>query len=94
MTSIWLDGVQPPRDDPWLPAAPEVVVVGAGLTGLATAALLARGGLSVAVLEARTVGAVTTGNTTAKVSLLQGTGYTHLSRHHPAERAATGRRRR
>ena len=85
MTSIWLDGVQPPRDDPWLPAAPEVVVVGAGLTGLATAALLARGGLSVAVLEARTVGAVTTGNTTAKVSLLQGTGYTHLSRHHPAE---------
>lgn len=85
MTSIWLDGVQQPHDDPWLPAAPEVVVVGAGLTGLATATLLARAGVSVAVLEARTVGAVTTGNTTAKVSLLQGTGYTHLSRHHPTE---------
>lgn len=85
MTSIWLDGVQQPHDDPWLPAAPEVVVVGAGLTGLATATLLARAGVSVAVLEARTVGAVATGNTTAKVSLLQGTGYTRLSRHHPTE---------
>lgn len=85
MTSIWLDGVQQPRDDPWLPAAPEVVVVGAGLTGLATATLLARAGVSVAVLEARVVGAVASGNTTAKVSLLQGTGYTHLSRHHPSD---------
>ena len=85
MTSIWLDGVQEPRDDEWPRVAPEVVVVGAGLTGLATATLLARGGVQVAVLEARSVGAVTTGNTTAKVSLLQGTGYTHLSRHHPTE---------
>ena len=85
MTSIWLDGVQQPRDDEWPRGAPEVVVVGAGLTGLATATLLARGGVQVAVLEARSVGAVTTGNTTAKVSLLQGTGYTHLSRHHPTE---------
>ena len=85
MTSIWLDGVHQPHDDEWPQAAPEVVVVGAGLTGLATATLLARDGVSVAVLEARTVGAVATGNTTAKVSLLQGTGYTHLSRHHPTE---------
>ena len=33
----------------------DVVVVGAGLTGLATATLLARSGVSVAVLEARVV---------------------------------------
>jgi glycine/D-amino acid oxidase-like deaminating enzyme/nitrite reductase/ring-hydroxylating ferredoxin subunit len=49
------------------------VVVGAGLTGLVTALLLIRSGRRVAVIEAREVGAVTTGNTTGKVSLLQGT---------------------
>ena len=49
------------------------VVVGAGITGLVTALLLARSGRRVAVIEAREVGAVTTGNTTGKVSLLQGT---------------------
>jgi glycine/D-amino acid oxidase-like deaminating enzyme/nitrite reductase/ring-hydroxylating ferredoxin subunit len=53
-------------------------VVGAGLTGLVTALLLARAGRSVAVVEARDVGAVTTGNTTGKVSLLQGTRLSHI----------------
>ncbi len=51
---------------------PDVVVVGAGITGLATAAALAAQGASVVVLEAREPGAVATGNTTAKLSLLQG----------------------
>ena len=51
----------------------DAVIAGAGITGLTTAVLLARAGKSVAVLEARTVGAAATGNTTAKVSLLQGT---------------------
>jgi glycine/D-amino acid oxidase-like deaminating enzyme/nitrite reductase/ring-hydroxylating ferredoxin subunit len=49
------------------------VVVGAGLTGLTAALLLAKSGRAVAVIEARDIGAVTTGHTTGKVSLLQGT---------------------
>ena len=79
MTSLWLDRAVPIADDP-LPGPEEhldVLVVGAGLTGLTTALLLARAGLRVACVEARHVGAVTTGRTTGKVSLLQGT---HLSR--------------
>src|SRR3954465_8343939 len=54
------------------------LVVGAGLTGLVTGLLLARAGRPVAVVEAREVGAVTTGNTTGKVSLLQGTRLSHI----------------
>lgn len=78
MTSLWLDG-RPAIPDDALPldAPLDDLVVGAGLTGLSTALLLARAGRRVAVVEARSVGAVTTGNTTAKLSLLQGT---HLSR--------------
>ncbi|MEV7529041.1 FAD-dependent oxidoreductase [Agrococcus sediminis] len=49
-----------------------VVVVGAGITGLMTAALLTRRGASVVVLEAREPGAAATGGSTAKLSLLQG----------------------
>lgn len=58
------------------------VVVGGGLTGVTTALLLARGGASVALLEARSLGAVTTGNTTAKLSLLQGTHLSSIAKKH------------
>ena len=83
MSSLWLDRAVPLADDP-LPGADEhldAVVVGAGLTGLTTALLLARAGQRVACLEARHVGAVTTGRTTGKVSLLQGTHLSRIRRH-------------
>jgi glycine/D-amino acid oxidase-like deaminating enzyme len=58
----------------------DVVVVGAGLTGITTALLLARAGREVLVLEAHSLGAGTTGSSTAKVSLLQGTTLSTLRR--------------
>ena len=82
MKSIWLDPRPPVETDAFeANGSSDVVVVGAGLTGLTTALLLRRGGLSVTVLEARTIGAVTTGNTTAKLSLLQGNVLSGIRRH-------------
>lgn len=62
----------------------DVVVVGAGITGTVTALLLAEQNLAVALVEARDIGAVTTGNTTGKVSVLQGTRLSRIGRRHPA----------
>ncbi|HZC52112.1 MAG TPA: FAD-dependent oxidoreductase [Mycobacterium sp.] len=81
MTSLWFDER---AEQPWIasrladgPGSADVIVVGAGITGLMTAVLLSRAGKDVLVLEAHTVGSCATGNTTAKISLLQGT---HLSK--------------
>lgn len=84
LTSLW--NARRPRPAPEPPALVgdwDVVVVGAGITGLTTATLLARAGKSVLVLEARHVGAGTTGGSTAKVSLLQGTHYSRIAKRHP-----------
>ena len=62
----------------------DVVVVGAGLTGLATALLLAREGLDVAVIEAGEVGELASGANTGKLTLLQGSVLSSLRRHHSA----------
>ena len=87
MTSLWLDRAQPFTSDPLPEEAVDELVVGAGITGLTTALLLARAGRRVAVVEARDVGAVATGNTTAKVSLLQGTKYSRLL-HYQSQKVA------
>lgn len=86
MTSLWRDDTRAISSDDFVPdAVYDTVVVGAGITGLATAALLARSGREVTVLEARSVGAGTTGNTTAKLSLLQGTVLSALRRQYSQE---------
>jgi glycine/D-amino acid oxidase-like deaminating enzyme/nitrite reductase/ring-hydroxylating ferredoxin subunit len=90
VTSLWLDRATPIADDPLPPPDQplDALVVGAGLTGLTTSLLLARAGLRVACVEARHVGAVTTGRTTGKVSLLQGTHLSRIVRHQPVDVAS------
>ncbi|KRA30851.1 MULTISPECIES: FAD-dependent oxidoreductase [unclassified Nocardioides] len=91
MSSYWLDQHRPvtaESADRFTGAAVEttdVVVVGAGLTGLTTGLLLARAGKRVIVLEAGSVGSGTTGHTTGKVSLLQGRKLSRLLEHQSKE---------
>lgn len=83
MTSLWLDGTRRDFSSEFVASSEfDVVVVGAGLTGVVTALLFARTGRKVALLEARTTGAVTTGNTTGKISLLQGTRLASIAKKH------------
>ncbi|MDN8549727.1 FAD-dependent oxidoreductase [Microbacterium sp. NM3R9] len=62
----------------------DVVIVGAGLTGLATALELVRAGMDVAIVERGGIGELASGSNTGKISLLQGTTLSSLRRHHPA----------
>lgn len=81
-TSLWLSRSADIVSDEFEAGARyDELVVGAGITGLVTALLFARAGRKVAVIEAREVGAVTTGNTTAKLTVLQGTQLSQIRRH-------------
>jgi glycine/D-amino acid oxidase-like deaminating enzyme/nitrite reductase/ring-hydroxylating ferredoxin subunit len=78
--ALW---TSPPR----LPAAPlpddvDVVVIGAGITGLTAAVTIAESGARVAVVEARAVGGGSTGRSTGKVTSQHGLRYARLVKDH------------
>lgn len=90
LQSVWFDDVERPNR-PVLSGDLDVdlVVVGAGITGLTTALLAQRDGLSVAVVEARRVGSGTTGHTTGKLTAQHGLVYAGLAERHGIEAART-----
>jgi glycine/D-amino acid oxidase-like deaminating enzyme/nitrite reductase/ring-hydroxylating ferredoxin subunit len=65
----------------------DVAIVGAGITGITAAYLLAKEGLKVAILEAGGVLNGTTGHTTAKVTAQHGLLYDELLQHFGREKA-------
>lgn len=79
---------QTPAASATLPRAADVLVVGAGLTGLATALRLAQAGRTPLMVEARRVGAGSTGHSSAKLSLLQGSMLQRLRAHVGVETTA------
>ena len=82
-SSLWLAGRPGPEHGPLRgEIAADVVVVGGGIAGVTTALRLQREGVRVVLLEAVAIGCGVSGNTSAKVSALQGTTLsTIVSRH-------------
>ncbi len=87
--SYWLattpDAPSHPPLEPGVSA--EVAVLGGGIAGVTTALLLARAGLDVVLVEARTIGSGVSGTTTAKVSSAHGSCYHGLTSRISAEAA-------
>lgn len=87
--SVWVTTAPPGTDYPGLVGDVEVdvAVVGGGITGLITAALLKEAGATVAVIEAGRLAAGATGYTTAKVTALHGLAYARITEDHGAAAA-------
>lgn len=86
--SLWVATSPEGSTGAQLPARADVVVVGAGITGLTTARLLARDGAEVVVVDAGSLCAGATGYTTAKLTALQRTTLSEIADRHGSEEAA------
>ena len=87
-TSVWMDTAPHTTHPPLAESvSADVCVVGGGMLGLMTAALLKRAGMTVAVLEADRVATGVTGYTTAKVTVLHGLVYDQVRSHFGEEGA-------
>jgi glycine/D-amino acid oxidase-like deaminating enzyme/nitrite reductase/ring-hydroxylating ferredoxin subunit len=75
--SVWLDTTAPRPARPALERdlRVDVAVVGGGITGLTTALLAARSGMSVALIDQNSLASGTTGHSTAKVTSQHGLTY-------------------
>ena len=82
---IWAGASPAPRQPLTGTTTCDVVVLGGGIVGLSVAVELARSGQDVVVLEARHIGAGTTGGSTAKATLVQGTRFAALARSHETD---------
>ncbi|MBW3537189.1 MAG: FAD-dependent oxidoreductase [Actinobacteria bacterium] len=87
--SLWVESFGPDRDRPALEGdlKADVAVVGGGITGLITAAMLTEAGARVVIVEAGRLASGVTGYTTAKVTALHGAIYSKLEKGAGAERA-------
>ena len=87
-TSLWQATAAPPQFDPLRgDLEVDVVIVGAGITGLTAALLLAEQGKRVAVIEKETIGSGETGNTTAHITVSIDARYHYVRRHYSLEEA-------
>jgi glycine/D-amino acid oxidase-like deaminating enzyme/nitrite reductase/ring-hydroxylating ferredoxin subunit len=86
--SRWAEALPTPAGAPAPPGAVDVVVVGAGVTGVLTASLLAEDGADVLLVDRDQVGGQATRNTTAKLSCLQGTVLSSIESSRGVEAAA------
>ncbi len=87
--SYWLATTPDARSHPSLEpgVSAEVAVLGGGIAGVTTALMLARAGMDVVLVEARTIGSGVSGTTTAKVSSAHGSCYHGLASKISAEAA-------
>lgn len=87
--SLWVETLRPKAPPNVLAGqlTADVVVVGGGITGLVTAALLVEEGTNVVVVEAGRLASGVTGYTTAKVTALHGMKYAQLEQNHDADTA-------
>ncbi|HYC59860.1 MAG TPA: FAD-dependent oxidoreductase [Thermoanaerobaculia bacterium] len=86
--SLWRATSAPPKFDPLRGELHvDVAVIGAGITGLTAALLLAERGRTVALLERDTVAGGETGNTTAHLTVAIDARYHYVRRKYSAEEA-------